>query len=317
MQEQELGNLSELVDDLSQGISVITAVGPNTTPDQLFRCLESVATQQVSQPIEHIVIFDGDKAFKNSVTIMQQVVELYYIGKLDRKLCSIQVPWTGPGFAKNRGLMAHKHRYVAFLDSDDIFYNSNSLEALVTTALATDAEVVQGVVMLENGKTLMDPYDIKKYGVPSPLIISKREIFERCQVFKRANVAGKLFDSTNLTLKYNVESDMCDDVYGVVEAMYNASTVSVIPNKIYTICENPCSVSKSPSYVKLLAIRRYATWARNFSQEHCLPLPDKYYRDACYDFTLFGKRVLRINKWKYRIQILLFGKMIFQMNVGL
>lgn len=311
--ENEAVSVAKVMGD---GISVITAVGPQTTEEQLVRCLTSVAEQALVCPLEHVIVFDGTTAYRNCHKIVEEIASINYANR-PSGICMLTVPWSGPGFAKTQGLNAHRYKYVAFLDSDDTFTTKNSLQGIYEVARATGADITQGQVVLEDGRFLLDPTNHPVLGKTSPILKSKREIFEVCQVFKRANVAGKLFNSLKVSMKYNVETDMCDDVYGVVEAMYNAETVAVTGVKVYTVYSNPYSVSKAPSYTKLLAIRQYATWAREFAREHCLILPDKYYRDACYDFTLFGKRFLRVNKWKYRTQVYLFGKLIWQTNIGL
>lgn len=102
--------MSEVGAKYGELVSVVTA-SHNSAPS-IARCVRSVAMQTVA-PLEHIVVDDGSS---------DGTVEL--LSELARgipHLTVIRQPNRGAGPARNAAIEAAKGRYVAFLDSDDVW----------------------------------------------------------------------------------------------------------------------------------------------------------------------------------------------------
>ena len=104
-------------------------------------CLKSVIDQKCSAQIECILVDDCGK--DNSVAIAAQFIEKYK-GHISFKILHHEHN-KGLSAARNTGTREAKGEYVYFLDSDDRFYNDESLSKLLSVAdTYPDAEIVQG-----------------------------------------------------------------------------------------------------------------------------------------------------------------------------
>ncbi|MGI6216291.1 MAG: glycosyltransferase family 2 protein [Coriobacteriales bacterium] len=102
--------------------------------DYLAECLDS-AKNQTFEDIEVICINDG------STDGSRDIIERYV--QSDPRFRVIDKPNSGYGASMNMGLAEAKGKYIAILESDDI-YGHSSLEHLVSVAEANDAQVVKG-----------------------------------------------------------------------------------------------------------------------------------------------------------------------------
>lgn len=105
--------------------------------DYLLQCVESVAQQRLN-PLEVIVVDDGstDGTFEvlasmEGVTVLQQQN-------------------AGPGAARNRGAAAARGEYLAFLDSDDLWFPW-TLEAVATLIARHDRPALMFLRFVEFG----------------------------------------------------------------------------------------------------------------------------------------------------------------------
>jgi glycosyltransferase involved in cell wall biosynthesis len=110
-------------------------------------CLNSVINQTFKN-IEIICIDDGskDKSLK--------IVENY--SKLDERIIIISQKNKGSGIARNKGIKKSKGKYIAFMDSDDLYPNKFTLELLLTKAIENKAIICGGglkYLIDENNRT--------------------------------------------------------------------------------------------------------------------------------------------------------------------
>lgn len=98
----------------------------------LRECLDSVCSQSL-QNIEIICVDDGST--DNSLTILRE-----YVGK-DERLKVIEQVNSGAGAARNLGMATARGEYLAFLDSDDLYY-PQALAQAYAVAVKENADMV-------------------------------------------------------------------------------------------------------------------------------------------------------------------------------
>ena len=114
-------------------VSVIIPVY-NTEP-YLCQCLDSVVNQTL-RDIEIICVDDGsaDRSYE---------ILASYAAK-DRRFTLLRQPNSGSGKARNKGILSAKGEYVVFMDADDLYPETTTLEKLYTAAIAHDATICGG-----------------------------------------------------------------------------------------------------------------------------------------------------------------------------
>lgn len=91
-------------------VSVVTA--SHNSVSSIERCVRSVSTQTLL-PLEHIVVDDG--SHDGTIDVLSELAgEIPY-------LTVIRQPNRGAGPARNAAIEAAQGRYIAFLDSDDVW----------------------------------------------------------------------------------------------------------------------------------------------------------------------------------------------------
>lgn len=122
----------------------------------LRECLDSVCGQSLRE-IEIICVNDGST--DNSLEILKEYAEK------DRRIVIIDKNNEGVGAARNDGIRAAKGEYVAFMDPDDKYPDSNSLIVLYQAAIQNHVFVAGGYLgcMNENGERI--PKDRSYFGV--------------------------------------------------------------------------------------------------------------------------------------------------------
>ena len=117
-------------------IPLISVIIPIFNSDKyLSSCLNSVINQTLKN-IEIICIDDGstDQSLK--------IVENY--SNFDERIIIISQKNEGSGIARNKGIKKSKGKYIAFMDSDDLYPNEFTLELLLTKAIENKAIICGG-----------------------------------------------------------------------------------------------------------------------------------------------------------------------------
>lgn len=136
-------------------VSVIIPV--YNTEEYLRECLDSVVNQTLKE-IEIICVDDGST--DNSARILEK-----YATK-DSRFKIIAQKNQGAGFARNEGIKIAKGEYIAFLDSDDYYLDTDVLENLYENAKKNDVFICGGgfAELRPNGVIFSDWGNTKEFG---------------------------------------------------------------------------------------------------------------------------------------------------------
>ncbi len=111
----------------------ISVIIPVYNDEKYIReCLDSIANQTLND-IEIICINDG------STDSSLEILNEYY---KDKRIVIINQPNQGSAIARNKGLDIAQGEYIGFLDADDIYIDSKSLEMMFNAAKENDADMV-------------------------------------------------------------------------------------------------------------------------------------------------------------------------------
>ena len=141
------------------------------------KTLQSVANQSYKN-IEHIIVDGGSK--DNTLEICNSFP---HVSKI------ISEPDKGVYDAFNKGLKLATGDIVGFLNSDDVFFNENSVQEIVNAFSNNETDIVYGNLdyVNEEGKVIRNwiskPYEkglIKKAWMPAhPTFYCKKEVYNR------------------------------------------------------------------------------------------------------------------------------------------
>ena len=98
-------------------------------------CLNSIINQTLKS-IEIICINDGST--DESLNILKE------FQKIDNRIIIINQKNKGSAIARNKGLKKSKGKYVAFIDSDDMYPNNYTLELLYNKSVQNNALICGG-----------------------------------------------------------------------------------------------------------------------------------------------------------------------------
>lgn len=112
MNESEILTMNNLV-------SVVTPA--YNSESTIIKCIESVATQTLTV-LEHIIVDDG--SLDSTVDKIMSVIDQYPHVRLIKQKNS------GAGIARNKAIEEAKGRYIAFLDSDDLWLPNKLFEQI-------------------------------------------------------------------------------------------------------------------------------------------------------------------------------------------
>jgi glycosyltransferase involved in cell wall biosynthesis len=115
--------------------------------------LKSIINQTLKD-IEIICINDGST--DNSLTILKNYQKNY------PNIIIINQKNQGSGIARNEGLKIAKGEYIAFLDADDYYINTNALECMFETGIEKNSIMVTANLKNVKDKKLVDNYYCKK-----------------------------------------------------------------------------------------------------------------------------------------------------------
>ena len=120
---------------MMEAIRVSVIIPVYNTEKYLRECLESVASQTL-KAIEIICVDDGS-------TDQSGAVIVGYMEK-DPRIRLLRQENSGSGAARNRGIRSARGEYIAFLDADDYYPETATLEKLYRAAVQNAALICGG-----------------------------------------------------------------------------------------------------------------------------------------------------------------------------
>ena len=127
------------------------------TSKYLSQCLDSVLSQTLKE-IEIICIDDGST--DNSIKILKNYANA------DSRIKIITQQNSGAGFARNNGIKNASGEYIAFLDSDDYYLDTDVLESLYENAKKNNVLICGGefAELRPDGTIFSQWKNTKEYG---------------------------------------------------------------------------------------------------------------------------------------------------------
>ena len=117
---------------------IIPAYNSHKTID---RTLSSIAYQTISDKINVYIVNDGSKKdYSDFVKLYSNFINIKEI-KLEENM--------GPGYAREVGIKSSKSKYIIFIDSDDVFYENNSVQMLFELIDNNDVDMVKSLFFEE------------------------------------------------------------------------------------------------------------------------------------------------------------------------
>ena len=112
--------------------------------DTIENTIKSISNQTILDKIK--VYICNDASIKNYSSIINKYKDKINIKEL------ILTKNSGPGIARQYGIDHSNSKYIIFIDSDDEFYDEDSVEKLYNTIEENDADVAVGKFIKEEGK---------------------------------------------------------------------------------------------------------------------------------------------------------------------
>lgn len=192
------------------------------------RCLQSVLEQTLRE-IEVIVINDG------STDSTREILSIYEYH--DSRIKVIDQENQRQGAARNRGLDIAKGKYVAFVDADD-WIDSDYLELLYNAAEKYNVNIAAATATrdYENKVKYHLKFEEEKvyYGADDIIAALKNELITHSKIYR--------FDAIK-NLRYEEQIIYEDGPY-TIKAIYQCSSMVVVPNAHYHYYSNPNSTIK-------------------------------------------------------------------------
>lgn len=141
--------------ELKDNICVSVIIPVFNVEEYLCECINSIINQSLKE-IE--VIFVDDGSTDHSVNIINN----YH----DSRFVLLRQCNSGPGKARNNGILHAKGEFVIFMDPDDYYIDSNALEYLYRTAVQKKVRICGGniVNVLPDGNVSAGPCSFTKDG---------------------------------------------------------------------------------------------------------------------------------------------------------
>lgn len=213
-------------------------------------CLQS-AQNQTLKNIEIICVDDcsTDETFNTVMEIARQDSRITLV-KLPKNTGSASAP-------RNMGIRMSRGRYIAFLDSDDM-YTKTAMEELVTLAEKWKADVVHTEQVYMPEENVIDVDENTKLktssrelgGFCSEPVLETDNLIERVQMFHKGRFFGwvhnKLFRRDflmNKDLKFP-PLKVSEDVIFYFQVVCTAPRIVRVPNIMYIYRDNPDSLTR-------------------------------------------------------------------------
>ena len=190
--------------------------------------LLSIAMQKNVKDINVYIIDDNSEKDYNDIVLLFQ-------NNLNIKLYRLKQN-RGPGYARQFGLNNSNSKYIIFIDSDDIFYDSNSVESLKNC--------------IENGKNdvgvgnLVEYYKDSMYSYTVGFDVLHAKIYRRSFLNKNNIIFPEMFNSEDLS--FNNLVIMCNP------------KINYIDGSVYVYDRRTNSLTMQPDYYTKKHIKYYA-----------------------------------------------------------
>lgn len=207
----------------------------------IYNCLFSVLNQSIVKKLNVYLIDDcSDNKYDD--------VYNFFKDKLNIKIIRLDSN-RGPGYARQIGINKSNSDYIIFLDSDDVFYDSYSVENIYKEITSTNSDLVFSNMVEKNGDELIDRYG----GIDS--LHSK--------IYKREFIINNniIFPNT-----YNSEDVSFNHLF-----LLNKPIVSFCSTKVYAYRRRKNSLTMTEDYRKNKHIKCYCDnliWVLEYAKEN-------------------------------------------------
>ncbi len=107
-------------------------------------CMAAIEAQTISRDELEVILVD-DGSTDGSLEFMTE-----YAKHTALQIRVFSQENAGPGPARNLGLKVATGEYIAFLDADDFYPSAEVLESLYEAAIANDADICGGTLLIYN-----------------------------------------------------------------------------------------------------------------------------------------------------------------------
>lgn len=216
------------------------------THKTIYNCLFSILNQSINDKVKVYLIDDNSNKKYDSIYD-------FFKNKLNIKLIRLEEN-KGPGFARQVGLNESNSKYVFFLDSDDVLYDSYSLENIHKNMIENDYDLIISNI-IEKTK---DNNIIERTG---GLFSLHGKLFKRSFI-KKNNISFPYFYTD-------------EDVSFNYLFMLNNPKMGFCPDKVYSYNRRNDSLTMNEEYNKEIHIKNYCDnikWVMKYAENNCVDL---------------------------------------------
>ena len=257
--------------------SVISIIIPVYKAEKwISRCIESVIDQSYKN-LDIILINDGSPDKSGSIC------DEY--AKKDKRIIVIHKKNEGPSIARNIGLKLSVGDYIQFVDSDD-WLSREACEILLENMEQENVnQVVCGLNVTKNGKTLRTPHlPRKKYSI----FKAPNEFFELLKIF--ASPCNKLYKKEYITHGFDPSLSAGEDLIFNLNYLKNTDKILTIPECLYNV-----SLDNDQSLNRKFRLDRLDLFLK--SQDLIFEFCDNIYGENYNKTILYNKSVLGVHAY--------------------
>lgn len=243
-------------------ISVIVPV--HNVKKYLDECVQNVLNQSFTR-FELLIIDDG------STDCSGEICDRW--AKNDDRVYVFHKGNGGVSSARNMGLGLARGKWVIFLDADDFWYRTDSLETLLNVALEKDADIARGEykAIKETGETLFErkinSLKCKHVDKVVPPAIFLKDVMQGENFLIMSLIKAERV----ITLPFNINLSLGEDADWFARLFLQPLACVFIPFRFYAHRKRQSSASQTPS-VRMLAdsfmmCDRYEQYSRQASDK--------------------------------------------------
>lgn len=265
---------------MSKKVSIIVPV--YNTEDKLHVCLDSILSQDYKN-IEIVLVNDGSK--DKSLDVCKA-----FAGK-DSRIIVLDKENSGPGGARNTGLVHANGDYVLFVDADDYYCDTSAISRMVEKISGNDLLICDYYRVTDNKKSIRS--------------LSKEEFNNKKEVFlnKLVNQPGSFYFSVlwnkmyrlDLINKHHLRFD--EHISWGEDFCFNMGYYGTIENVVFF---------KHPSYCYVRTLKGQ-TWRTMFKIPKNIVTKVKMYRALKHLYTkenLYRKHWRKVNGYLFYVTLI-------------